>query len=152
MAAHAERNPRNYSAISSQPSLQSSTKVVLWVRVRVTLRIAVCRQSSRLGVKPLETHDHRIFSSLMRGCVCCLQLLLAFASAVILGCESRWTHDHKLLSQIRDFPNLEGQVPVFISPTNRVAQLYPGTGFPFRRLLLLAGLQWRLSNPPPHGR
>jgi hypothetical protein len=24
-----------------------------------------------------------------------------------------------------DFPNLEGQVPVFISPRNRVAQLYP---------------------------
>jgi hypothetical protein len=27
--------------------------------------------------------------------------------------------------QIRDFPNLEGHVPVFISPMNRVAQLYP---------------------------
>jgi hypothetical protein len=26
---------------------------------------------------------------------------------------------------IRDSPNLEGQVPVFISPRNRVAQLYP---------------------------
>jgi hypothetical protein len=24
-----------------------------------------------------------------------------------------------------DYPNLEGQVPVFISPRNRVAQLYP---------------------------
>jgi hypothetical protein len=28
------------------------------------------------------------------------------------------------LSQIRGSPNLEGQVPVFISPRNRVAQLY----------------------------
>jgi hypothetical protein len=26
---------------------------------------------------------------------------------------------------IRDSPNLEGQVPVFISPRNRVAQIYP---------------------------
>jgi hypothetical protein len=26
---------------------------------------------------------------------------------------------------IWDFPNLEGQVPIFISPRNRVAQLYP---------------------------
>jgi hypothetical protein len=26
---------------------------------------------------------------------------------------------------IRDSPNLEGQIPVFISPTNRVARLYP---------------------------
>jgi hypothetical protein len=26
----------------------------------------------------------------------------------------------------------------------------PGTGFPLHRLLRLAGLQWRYSNPPPH--
>jgi hypothetical protein len=54
-----------------------------------------------------------------------LQLLLAFASAVILESESRGTPDHVLLSQIRDFP--------------------------FRRLLRLAGLRWRYSTPPPHG-
>jgi hypothetical protein len=63
--------------------------------------------------------------SLTRGWVRRLQLLLALASAVILGSESRGTHDHILLSQIWDSPNLEGQVPVFISPRNRVAQLYP---------------------------
>jgi hypothetical protein len=41
-------------------------------------------------------------------------------------------HDHILLSQIRDSPNLEGQVPVFISPRNRVVQLYlQGLGFLF---------------------
>jgi hypothetical protein len=28
--------------------------------------------------------------------------------------------------------------------------ILPGTGFPFRRLLRLAGLRWRYSNPPPH--
>jgi hypothetical protein len=55
--------------------------------------------------------------------VCRLQLLLALASAVIFRSESRET-DHILLSQIRDSSNLEGQVPVFISPRNRVAQLY----------------------------
>jgi hypothetical protein len=27
----------------------------------------------------------------------------------------------------------------------------PGTGFPFCRLLRLAGLRWMYSNPPPHG-
>jgi hypothetical protein len=57
--------------------------------------------------------------------VCRLQLLLALASAVILRSESRGTHDHILLSQIRDSANLEGQVPVFIPPRNRLAQLYP---------------------------
>jgi hypothetical protein len=38
--------------------------------------------------------------------------------------ESRRTHGHIVLSQIRDSINLEGQVPVFISPWSRVAQLY----------------------------
>jgi hypothetical protein len=42
--------------------------------------------------------------SLTRGRVCRLQLLLAFASVVILGSESRGTRDHILLSQIRDIP------------------------------------------------
>jgi hypothetical protein len=51
--------------------------------------------------------------------VCRLQLLLVLASAVILGSESRGsesrgTRDHILLSQIRDSPNLEGQVPLSV--------------------------------------
>jgi hypothetical protein len=62
--------------------------------------------------------------SLMRGRVCRLKLLLVLASAVILRSESKGIHDI-LLSQIRDFPNLEVHVPVFMSPRNRVAQLYP---------------------------
>jgi hypothetical protein len=69
-------------------------------------------------------HSHYVTYSPTRGWVCCLQLLLVFASAVILMFESRGTHDHILLSQIRDSPNLEGQVTVFISPRNSVARLY----------------------------
>jgi hypothetical protein len=57
--------------------------------------------------------------------VCHLQLLLVLASTVILGSETRGTRDHILLSQIQDSLNQEGQVPVFISPRNRVAQFYP---------------------------
>jgi hypothetical protein len=41
--------------------------------------------------------------SLTRGRVCRLQLLLVLASAVILVSQSRGTHEHILLSQIRDF-------------------------------------------------
>jgi hypothetical protein len=63
--------------------------------------------------------------SLTRRWVCRLQLLLVLASAVILRSESHGTHNHILLFQIRDSANLEGQVPVFISPRNTVAQLYP---------------------------
>jgi hypothetical protein len=76
-------------------------------------------QLNTCGYSPYVT------SSLTRGWVCRLQLLQVLASAVILRSQSRGTHDHILLSQIRDSPNLEGQVPVFISPRNRVARLYP---------------------------
>jgi hypothetical protein len=52
--------------------------------------------------------------------------------------------------------------PCVHHPTWRARSLYlcppgtgwpsytPGTGFPFRRFLRLAGLRWRYSNPPPH--
>jgi hypothetical protein len=71
------------------------------VRVRVTIRLAIYRQSVRLGAEPLETHDQIFFSQLntcghspyltfspTRGWICHLQLLLAFASAFILGSTS----------------------------------------------------------------
>jgi hypothetical protein len=103
------------------------------LRLRVTLLLAVYRPSvlatspwgSRRVFFQLNTWSHNpcVISSLTRGWVCLLQLLLALASAVILRSESRGTHNHILLFQIRDFPSLEGQVPVFISPSNRVAQL-----------------------------
>jgi hypothetical protein len=64
-------------------------------------------------------------ASLSRERVCRLQLLIVLANAVILGSESLGTHDHILLSQIRDLPNLEGQVAIFISSRNRMPQLYP---------------------------
>jgi hypothetical protein len=50
---------------------------------------------------------------------------LSFTGAIILRSVSRGTNDHILLSQIRDSPNLEGQVPLFIFPRHRMAQLYP---------------------------
>jgi hypothetical protein len=68
-----------------------------------------------------------VSSSLTRGWVCRLQLLLGLASALIFRSESRGTHDHILLSQILYSQNLQGQVPLLlsISPRNRVARLYP---------------------------
>jgi hypothetical protein len=79
------------------------------VSVRVTLRLAVYGKSVHLGAKPLETHDQYflqmitcgyspyVTSSLTRGWVCRLQLLLALARAVIFRSESRGTHNHILL-------------------------------------------------------
>jgi hypothetical protein len=63
--------------------------------------------------------------TLIRGRVCRLQLLLALASPVILGSESRGTLDHILLSQIPQFH--------------------------CRRLLRQAGIRWRCSTTPAHG-
>jgi hypothetical protein len=123
----------------STPGLNSHSRV----RVRVSLRLAVYSQSVHLGAKPLETHDQYFFQlntcgyspyitfSLTRSWVCRLQLLLVLASAVILGSKSLGTHDNILLSQIRNSPNLEGQVPVFISPRKRMAPLYPRHWVPF---------------------
>jgi hypothetical protein len=104
----------------------------------VEVEVEVCP-----GVRcPSGTHDQFFFflemsfrqlrlccfvaPSLARGRVCNLlvQLLLGLAIAVTLGSKSRRTHGHILLSHLR-LPNLEGQVPVFISPRNRVARLYP---------------------------
>jgi hypothetical protein len=97
-------------------------------------------------------HCSYVSSSLARGWVCGLQLLLVLARVVNLRSDSRGTRDQVLLSQIRDSPNLEGQVPLFISPQEQGGPVIPpGTGFSFRRLLRLAGLQWRYSTPPPHG-
>jgi hypothetical protein len=63
-------------------------------------------------------------SSLTRGRVWRLCMLLALASEVFLGSESLWTRNHILLSRISDFP--------------------------FRRLLRPAGSRWRYSTPPPY--
>jgi hypothetical protein len=62
-----------------------------WGRVRVTLRLAVYRQSVRLGAQPLESHDPRQFfqlnpcghspyvtSSMTRRCGCLLWIGSAF--------------------------------------------------------------------------
>jgi hypothetical protein len=76
-------------------------------------------QLNNCGCSPYVT------SSLSRGWVCRLQLLLLVASAVILRSKPRATPYRISLAHTPDSFNLEGQVPVFISPRNRVAQLYP---------------------------
>jgi hypothetical protein len=67
-------------------------------------------QLNTCGYSPYVT------SSLMRGWVCRLQLLLDLDSAVMFRSESRGTHNHILRSQIRDSINLEGHTPYLYDP------------------------------------
>jgi hypothetical protein len=60
-----------------------------------------------------------------RGQVCSLQMLTGLAHAVFLASKFHGTHDLTLLYQFWDSLNLEGQAHIFISHSNRVAQLYP---------------------------
>jgi hypothetical protein len=101
----------------------------IWAKYRVRVRVRVSQfVLAPIPLRPTDvnlcfsTEPLRLYSlcNILSDERMCL-------SAVILGSGSRGTHDHILLSQIRDSPNLEGQVPVFISPRNRVAQLYPHT-------------------------
>jgi hypothetical protein len=65
-------------------------------------------------------------SSLTRGCVCRLQLLLAFASTVILRSESRGFHYLILLSQIRDPLTWMAGSPYLYSPGTGWSSFNPG--------------------------
>jgi hypothetical protein len=55
-----------------------------------------------ITVRQFQVCQHGMLS-VMTGQVCCLQLLLALASQVILRSKTHGMCDHILLSQIRDF-------------------------------------------------
>jgi hypothetical protein len=98
------------------------------LRVTSTLRLMVYRQSVHLGDKPLETHNQHFFqqntcgyspyvtSSLMKGWVCRLQLLLVLASAVILRSEPRGTHDHFYCLRFETPPIWRAKSPCLYPP------------------------------------
>jgi hypothetical protein len=88
---------------------------------------------------PLWREDGSVF------CNCCC----SSPTQLFWGLSPAWFHI--LLSQIRDSANLEGQVSVYISPGNRVAQLYSRHWVHFSSPVRLAGQQRNYLNPPSHG-
>jgi hypothetical protein len=116
--------------LTSQSESESESKLCYdwrFIANQFVLATSPLKPTTSNFIFQLNTYGYSpyVTSSLTRGWVVRLQLLLVPSSAVILGSESRGTHNHILLPKIRDFPNLEGQAPVFISPRNRVARLYP---------------------------
>jgi hypothetical protein len=96
-------------------------------------------------------HSPYITSSLTRGWVWNLQLLLVLASAVILRSDSRGTCDHMLLSQIRNYPNLGARFPYLYFSGSGWSCYSARHWVSFRRLIQPARVQWRYSTPPPNG-
>jgi hypothetical protein len=133
------------------------SQIKIKAKVEVILRPAVSRPV-RLGVRhPSGSRDQFFFLHeicfrqlrvcyfvapyLMRGRVCNLLLLLVLASTVPFGFQSRGTQDHILLSQFLRLPQPGGPGSRIYTPQDQGGlDIPPGTGFPFRRLLRLAGL------------
>jgi hypothetical protein len=112
-----------------------------WRQTPWDSRQAFFFQLNTCGYSPYGT------SSLKKGWVCPLQLLLVLASAVILRSESHGTRDYILLSQIRYFHNLELGPCIYIPQEQGGPVIPPGTGFRFRRHLrtryvTLARITW----------
>ncbi|PNF36912.1 hypothetical protein B7P43_G08868 [Cryptotermes secundus] len=72
--------------------------------------------------------------------------IVMFISLLLLEKGNEVRSELLRVIKIRDFPNLEGQVPVFISLAELGDPVIPpGTGFPIRRLLRLAGLRYQTA-------
>jgi hypothetical protein len=73
----------------------------------------------------------------------------AICSVIIQWSESRRTRNYTLLSHLR-LPQPGGPGPrIYIPQEQGGPVIPPGTGFPFHRLLRLARVRWRNSNPVP---
>jgi hypothetical protein len=117
------------------------------------------------GAKYLETHDkYFLFSTehlrLQSLCNILSDEKMGLSFTIAAGTRQR---SHSRVRLPRDswtyFTFSDSRLPQPVGPGPRIyipheqrgPVIPPGTWFPFRRLLWLAGLRWRYSNPPPHG-
>jgi hypothetical protein len=137
--------------------------MILCLWVRVTLRLAVYRQSFRLGVNPLRLttsnstfqlntcrYNHCVTSSLTRGWVC---FTIAAGPCQRSHSQVRVPRNSWSYFTVSDSRRLQPGGPghrLYFLQKQGGPVIPPGTGFLFRRLLRLAGLRWRYSTPPQH--
>jgi hypothetical protein len=133
------------------------------VCVRVTLRLAIYRQSVHLADKPLETHDHYLFPAehLRLKSLCSIvsddRMCLSFTIAPgphhrsHSRVRARWDSWPYFTVSDSTLPKLEGKVSYSYPPGRWWPGYIPGTGIPFCGLLRLAGLRWRYSTAHPQG-
>jgi hypothetical protein len=137
-----------------------------WYRVEgeVTLRLTNSQsvsQSVSLGIeRPCGTCDQILLPVGMSLSKICCHISVgrplwrkngsAICSVIIQWSESRRTRNHTLLSRLR-LPQSGGTSSRIYIPQEQGDLVIPtGTGFPLRRILRLAGLRWRYSNPSPN--
>jgi hypothetical protein len=132
---------------------------IVYVGVEVILRPAVSRPVCLRVGHPYRACDQFFIIVGHLHVSCCgapsltriqvSNLLVQFAASFRF--KSRRTHYHILLSHLR-LPQRGGLGSrIYIPQEQGGSVIPPDTGFPFCRLLRLAGLRWRYSSPPPHG-
>jgi hypothetical protein len=136
---------RMYTGMPISSSFQFMRAATVRVRVRVTLRLAVYRQSVHLGDKPLETHDQNFYFPTERlrlypYVTSSLPKRMSLSFTVAAGpCQRRHSQVHFTVSDSR-LPQPGGPGPrIYIPQEQGDPVIPPGTGFPFRCLLRLGG-------------
>jgi hypothetical protein len=130
----------------------------LGVEVEVTLRLIVS-QSVCLGIDhPCSTCDQILLNvGMLLSEICGLVSVgrplwredaSAICSVITQWSESPRTRNHTLLPHLRlPQPGVPGS-HIYVPQEQGDPAILPGTRFPLRHLLRLAGLRWRYSNPP----
>jgi hypothetical protein len=119
------------------------------------------RQSVRLGAKPLETHDQDFYFPIEHFRLWSLRNILSHKRSGLLfttdagprqrsHSQVRLTRDPLPYFSVSDtrFPQTGGPgLRIYISQKQGDPVVPQGIGFPFRRLLRLAGPRWSIRTP-----
>jgi hypothetical protein len=142
--------PPGIGFILSLQLRSSKFEVTLWPTVTQSVRLGVehpCGTCDQI-LLPVGMLLSEIWGHISVGRLLWREDGSAICSAITQWSESRRTRNHTLLSHLR-LPQPRRPGSRIYIPKEQGGQVIPsGIGFPLRRLLRLAGLRWRYSNPP----